>query len=205
MLIDLLHRLRFRRISSGPDFIAFLERNAWLVAQKTVIGYCAVKTNLPVQELAKDKPFEEAYDASIRHAYAATLADLLEIAAAYLRPYVRGRENELATRFAQIYESLLTAQTAPTRAPDAGWSAEISAFRARIHLAARQPAKSIRDISLVSAERIVATLPIHERLSASDAPAIIASVQFVMVGRAHEFERIDLASVAADLLPASAD
>ena len=69
----------------------------------------------------------------------------------------------------------------------------------------RQPAKSIRDVSLVSAERIVATLPIHEKLSSSDAPAIIASVQFVMVGRAHEFERIDLASVAADLLPASAD
>lgn len=196
MLQKLLNRWRASRISSSADFIAFLERSAWLVTQKTVIGYCTVKTNLPVHELAKDKPFADAYDVSIRHAYAASLADIMEIALGYLRQAVQGHEAEFAARLAQIHESLLTAHTAPTAD---GWGGEIAAVRRRLELAAASPPRSIRDLSMTSAQRIVATLPIHERLRSPDAPAIAASVQFMMVGRAHEFERIDLNAVIADM------
>ena len=185
------------RIKSSSDFIAFLERSAWLVAQKTVIGYCTVKTNLPVHELAKDKPFADAYDVSIRHAYAASLADIIEIALGYLRSVAPGRESELADRLAEVHEFLLTAQTAPTAE---GWGSEIAATRARLRLAVVSAPLPIRELSMTSAQRIIATLPIHERLRSPDAPAIAASVQFMMVGRAHEFERIEIGAVANDLL-----
>lgn len=201
MLEKFLNRWRAPRISSSADFIAFLERSAWLVTQKTVIGYCTVKTNLPVHELAKDKPFADAYDISIRHAYAATLADIMEIALGYLMPYVRGCEAELAARLAQVHESLLSGHEAPTAG---GWGEEIAAERRRLKLAAASAPRPIRELTATSAERIVATLPIHERLRSPDTPAITASVQFMMVGRAHEFERIDLKAVAADLLSRAA-
>ena len=44
-------------------------------------------------------------------------------------------------------------------------------------------------------------LPIHETLRDPDKPAIVASVQFQMVGLAHQFEsRFRPAALAADLL-----
>jgi hypothetical protein len=197
MFAQLLHRWRPARINSVIQFTNFLDRNAWLVAQKSVIGYCTVKTMLPIHELIKDKPFADAYDISIREAYAAALADLMEIGFGYLnaaRP-----QGKFDHRLVETYRDFLERQSLPASRSAEGWGPEIAAFRDRLATAATNPRRSIRDIAGGSAARIAATLPIHERLRQPDVPAIKANVEFLMVGIAHEFERIDYAAIADEL------
>jgi hypothetical protein len=202
MFAELLRRWRQPRISTRDDLGRFLERNAWLVAQKCVVGYCHVKTQLPIQELIKDKPFAEAYDVAIWEAYAAALADLVLVAETFLRPAATGQGPALAAALAGTFESLVAAHPRPSHRPE-GWADEVATLRRRLEAALAEPPRSIRQISKTASARIFATLPIHERLRAPDAPAVEASVQFVMVGLAHEFEkRLDYAAIVADALAA---
>jgi len=178
----------------------FLEQNAWLVAQKSVIGYCHVKTQLPIQELIKDKPFAEAYDVAVWEAYVAALADLMLVAETFLRPAANGHGAALVDRLTATFEALLTAHEHPPHRPD-GWREEVAALRERLAGATLAPPQSIRQIATTASARIFASLPIHKRLRAPDAPAVEANVQFLMVGLAHEFEkRLDHAAIAADAI-----
>lgn len=182
------------------DLARFLEQNAWLVAQKSVIGYCHVKTQLPIQELIKDKPFAEAYDRAIRDSYAAALADLVVVAEGFLRPAATEQGAVLVDRLVALFDSLLEAHDRPGDGRD-GRSGEVTALRRRLQSATAEAPRSIRQISTTASARIFAALPIHDRLRAPDAPAVEASVQFLMVGLAHEFEkRLDHAAIAADAI-----
>jgi hypothetical protein len=199
MWSGLLERFRKRKVASGTDFFAFLERNAWLVTQKSVIGYCTVKTQLPVHELLKEDEFARAYDISLWESYAATLADLIVIGQRYLRPHAETGAERLSQRLVEGYESLLAAHPLPTHRVN-GWGPEIAEVGQRL-AAAPASAAPIREIALVSAGKIVRHLPIHQRLHQPDEPAIVANVQFLMVGLAHEFEKgIDLPAVARQVI-----
>ena len=202
MLSELLQKWRRPRIGTADALAKFLERNAWMVSQKNVIGYCTVKTNLPMSELLREKPFADAYDIAIWEAYAAVLADLVAVAETYLRSHAERRAPEVAAALGATYEALLVAHPLPPHR-SAGWGREVAAVRRRLGESLATVPKSIRHISATSADRIVATLPIHERLRAPDAPAVVAGVQFMMVGLAHEFEsRLDGAAIVADMLAA---
>lgn len=182
------------KIATMPDLAAFLERNAWLVAQKSVIGYCQVKALMPVHEMMKDKPFADAYEVAIWAAYPAVLADLVVVAESYLR----GAGQAGATALAAIYEAQLASHPAPRHLPD-GWGEAGASVRRRLRDLAARPPQSIREISATASDAIYASLPIHPRLREPDRPAIEAGVQFLMVGLAHEFERIDWAAIAAEI------
>jgi hypothetical protein len=202
MLSKLLARWRKPKIDSAEGYFAFLERNAWLVTQKSVVGYCTVKTNLPVHELLKEQEFARAYDISLWESYAATLADLVVVSQGYLRPQAEAEAERLSRRLVQGYESLLAAHPLPAHRGD-GWGPEIAELGRRL-AAARAAPQPIREIALVSAGKVVRHLPIHQRLHEPDEPAIVANVQFLMVGLAHEFEKgIDLPEVARQILSPS--
>lgn len=192
---------RWRRKSSFSvtDFTEFLERNAWLVTQKSIIGYCHVKTKLPVHELMWDKPFEDAYEISIRHAHAAALADLIVISHGYLKSAGFGDEMSDVEILVAIFRELQAAQTPPPHGEPMTWEDEADTLRRRLIDAADKPSRSIREIASTCAERIFETLPFHPRHRDPDKPAVVAGVEFLMVGLAHEFERIDFNTVAAGL------
>lgn len=198
MLENWLRRRRPPDIATAVEFAAFLEGNAWQIAQRSVIGYCTVKTMLPVHELLVEAEFAAAYDIAIWESYAAVLADLAIVGHGYLGPH--GRALALAEGLAGVYAGLLAAHPRPAHRTD-GWADAENRLRARLTESAVAPPRPIRDIALTSARRIADTLPIHARLRAPDEPAVIANVQFLMVGLAHEFEkRIDLKAVATELL-----
>jgi hypothetical protein len=183
------------RIASVGELTLFLERNAWLVAQKSIIGYCQVKALMPIHEMMKDKPFADAYQIAIWAAYPAALADLVVIAETYLRTDV-GQAG--ASALADIYEAQLAAHPPPAHLANS-WGPAGAAVRARLAIAAARPPLSIRQISETAAQAIYDSLPIHARLRAPDKPGIEAGVQFLMVGLAHEFERIDWSAIGAEV------
>ena len=200
MLIGWWRRRHSPAIASSADLRAFLDRCAAQVAQQSIVGYCHVKTSLPLHELVSEKPFEEAFEVARWEAFAAILADLMLVAEGYLRPAATGRLPEVAERLVALFQHILSGHPIPAHRPE-GWHAEIARLRERLAVAQLALPRPITQVAAVSAGRGFDTLPIHERLRAPDRPAVEANVQFLMVGLAHQFEkRFDAVALVADLL-----
>lgn len=192
--------LRPPPIRSAAELGAFLDRQAALVAQKSVVGYAILKTRLPLKELMREEPFARAFETARWEGYAAVLADLVAIAEGMLREAAAPRTPDLADRLAALFAARLAAYPVPAHRPD-GWGPEIESLRQRL---ARQQLASpprIPDSALPSAERIYEVLPIHHSLRVRDRAALIANVQFTIVGLYGEFDRrLERPAVARDLL-----
>lgn len=200
MLRALLRRQRHRPVASAQALGLFLDRNASLIAQKSVIGYCQVKSMLPVNELLREKQFADAFEVSRWEGYAAILADLVVVAEGHLRPAIRGRDAALVEPLLRVFVDTLASHPMPIHRLQ-GWVDAVDALRARLLRVQLAPPATIAQIAQSSAERLYATLPIHESLREPDKPAIMANVQFMMVGLAHEFEsQLDAAALAAELI-----
>ncbi len=200
MLSRLFARWRPKPIESAAELADFVDQSAALIAQKSVIGYCHVKTGLPLSELTRERPFFEAFERGRWEAYAAVVSDLVVISEMNLRAEAGARAAELVGPLARLGAGVLARQPAPVHRPD-GWSGEIEALYDRLASGQTAPPLPIPRVALVSAERIFDSLPIHERLREPDKPAVVAGVQFMMVGLARQFEsgfRRD--ALAADLL-----
>jgi hypothetical protein len=200
MLRTLLRRQRHRPVDSAQALGRFLDRKASLIAQKSVIGYCQVKSMLPVNELLREKRFVDAFEISRWEGYAAILADLVVVAEGRLRPATQGRDAALVEPLLRVFAETLASHPVPVHRPQ-GWADAADALRARLLQVQLAPPATIAQIAQTSAERLYATLPIHESLREPDKPAIMANVQFMMVGLAHEFEsQLDVAALAAELI-----
>ncbi len=203
MFRQLLQRWRRPAIVTADALGTFLDQNASLIAQKTIIGYCTVKTMLPLAELMKEQRFADAMELSRWEAYAAALSDMFVVAEGRLREAAAGRPYDLVERLAALFETILNRHPAPAH-KTGGWAADAAAMRQRLTTAQLAPPMAMADIVLTCAEKIYVTLPIHERLREPDKPAIVANVQFMMVGMAHRFDtEIDSAAIVADLMGAT--
>lgn len=203
MLKALMRRWRgAASVATPAALIEFLDRRAALVAQKSIIGYCHVKTRLPLSELTIEKQFADAFEIARWEGYAAVLADLVVMTEGYLRPFAGPRSRDLVDPLAGIYEQTLAIHPRPGHRPE-GWAADVERLRLRLQTAQAGPVRGPMEVALTSAERLYETLPIHATLREPDKPAIIANVQFLIVGLAHEFRKqLDCVALVAELLPA---
>lgn len=202
MLTRFFARRRRGQVDSGESLARFLDERASYVAQKCLTGYCHVKTNLPLHEMMRESAFAEAYEVARWEGHAAALADLVVVAEGRLRGEAAS-PAALVEPLVRLFAGVLSSHRAPSRRPGQ-LEEDVAALRARLCEAQQAPPRPIADISKTGAERLYAHLPIHERLREPDKPAIVASVQFQMVGLAHEFDRaIDARSVVGDLLAAA--
>lgn len=200
MLQGLLRRWRTPAINSTTGLRDFLDKHASQIAQKSVIGYCHVKTNLPLSELLKEKQFRDAFEIAQWEGFAAVLADLVLVAEAYLRPAAAGRLPGLAERLTAIFQEILAGHPMPVHRTE-GWQAEVASLRGRLAAAQEGLPQSIALIAETSARRIFDVLPIHGRLREADQPAVEANVRFLMVGLAHKFDaNFDYPAIVADLM-----
>jgi hypothetical protein len=199
MLRRLVARWASRRIAGVEALTVFLDRQAAQISHRSIVGYVHVKTRLPLHEVMKERPFAEAFEVSRWEAYAAVLADLLVFLQEVLRPAAAGRESLLVESLNHLYRQILLRHPVPAHRA-AGWADAIEELSARLAQGAFVAPRGIAKLSEHSAERLYATLPIHERLRAPDKPAIVANVQFLMVGLAHEFRRFDAEALVIDLL-----
>ena len=166
----------------------FLRADAALVAQKCLVGYCHVKTRLPLAELMRDAAFHDAYEAARWEGFAAVLGDLAVIVEGHLRPAAGERPGALADRLADVHDAVLAGRPRPG-APEAGWRDVEAAMRVRLHRVQLAAPQSVADVAWTSATRLYETLPIHRQLRKPDREAVIASVRFMMVSRCGRLDR----------------
>jgi hypothetical protein len=198
MLSRLVARLRSKRVATLGALADFLDRESAQIAQRSIIGYVHVKTRLPLHELTKERPFAEAFEVARWEAYAAILADLMLVLHGVLSPAAAGGAAALREPLLRLYRDLLARHPLPAHRAT-GWDDAVIALDGRLTSAALAPPESIAKIAEHSAKRVYDTLPIHKSLRQPDKPAIVANVQFLIVGLAHRFKRFDAASLADEL------
>ena len=198
MLARILAARRRPPVTSAQSLTRFLRENAALVAQKTVIGYCNARTSLPLSELMRDKPFADAFERGRAMAYIAVLADMFVIAEGRLRPAAAGRLDRLADMLAAQFD-VAVGDAGVAVDPETRSEAR-DRLQARLRAAQSEAPQSIADVARVSGQTVYGAMPIHERFRQLDRESIIASVRFLMVGLANEFDRrLDAPRIVADL------
>jgi hypothetical protein len=199
MLSAFLARLRPRPVTTAAGLRGFLAERAALVTQKCIIGYCHARTLLPMNELMRDPPFAAAFGNARRTGYAAVLEDLYVIAESRLRGGAGVRPDVLAERLTALFVTELRngdPAAMPVEDPDVLGGQ----LGRRLAVAQLDPPRPIAEIAHVSAGRIYAAMPIHERLRAPDEAAIRASVRFMLVGMASAFDqRLDVPAICTEL------
>jgi hypothetical protein len=197
MFARLLKSWRPPPVRTRAELTEFLDRHASMITNRSVIGYCQVKTRLPLHELTCEAPFAAAFARSRSESYAAVLADLLGVAAGLLRD--EERDGRVMIGLAAVYRDLLAHHGVPAHRPE-GWGEVVAELEARLALLPEPVPGRVAEVAKRSARRLYDTLPIHERLRAPDQPAIMANVQFLIVGLYREFERrLDRPALAQSL------
>lgn len=188
-----------KRIADAEALADFVVRESSLIAQKTIVDYCHMKTRLALTELTKEKPFSEAFDAARSAGFAAVVADLVAAVEAHLRQPAGARAGELPRLLARLYADCLGRfQPAVAAAEQARLTEELEHRLARLQLA---PPKSSAELGLRSGNAVFDALPIHPRLRKYDREPVVDGLRFLLMSRCQRLgERLD----AAALLPALA-
>lgn len=191
------------RAATADELRVFLSRRAAFAAQKAVTDYCEVKAGLNRDHLFAEAAFRDALAACRWESFAAVLSDLLVLAHAHLAPHVAGRETALAERLAEVGRAILADEPPPAHRPD-GWDDVTVAIAARLAETAGHPPRPPAEVARAAAQRVLATLPIHENHRRTDREAIVGAVRFHIVSAWDAMLiEVDAAATAADLLPVS--
>jgi hypothetical protein len=186
MLFGLLRPRRLTRFVTAADLAQFLDEKTALISQKSLVGYCEVKTNLPLSELMREKRFADAYEVARWEAFAVVLAGLVVVTESYLRPATAQTPGCANAALVEIFAHVLARYPVPAHRPQ-GWDDRITALRERLAQVQLAPPQPVAVIAERAGEQLYAVMPIYESLREPDRPAIVANVQFMMVGLAHQF------------------
>jgi hypothetical protein len=183
------------RIATRAALADFLTRESSLVAQKSIVDYCHMKTRLPLNELTREKVFADAFDAARRAAYASVLADIVAVVESHLRGPAGARSGELPGPLARLYAECLRGFEGGMAADD---SASFERRLAQLQLAAP---KSSAEIALTSGNALFDALPLHPSLRKYDREPVVEGVRFMLMSRCQRLgERLDAPALLAALL-----
>lgn len=178
----------------------FLAAHAAFVAQKTVLGYCDVKTGLQRDKLYAEADFQAALTVCRWETFAAVLPVLAVLARRRLDSYADGRRAALNDRLHALCGAALAAQPCPPHRPE-GWDDVAAACRAALETPEETPPRSPAELARGPARRMMDTLPVHENHRRREADAIIGAMQFQTLAAWDALiGRLDAAKTAADLL-----
>jgi len=186
-------------VASPGAFLDFLVRQAVYASQKSVMGYCEVKTGNNRDQLFAEAEFRRALDLCRWESFAAVLADVLVLAYRLLRDHADGRDGDLTRALASLYPVLLDAQPRPAHRN--GWDDLTAPFAARLEQLRLDGVPAPGEVARTGARRILQVLPIHENHRRTDREAIEGAVRFHLVAVWEAMVRqVDAPAVAAALL-----
>ncbi|HSV29497.1 MAG TPA: hypothetical protein VLL76_08055, partial [Candidatus Omnitrophota bacterium] len=137
------------------------------IAQKATTGYCRTKAGANVELLFKEQTFLEALEVSRWGAFGLVLADICLVAEGFLRPFARGREDDLAAWIVSVFDGHCAANPRPGAEGD-GWAAEKAEFRSRLARSRLAEPIPAANVGFDTAQRIYDALPVHPSLRRED-------------------------------------
>lgn len=198
----LLHRTRNFFFPPGvqdlAEFEAFVTGEAAYLAQKTVFGYCRVKTVSNYEKLMTEPAFRDGVELCRWEAYAGTLGDTLIMAEGLLRPADPVQREKLADRLGAFYGLWLNRHVPPHRSD---WADCIAAFAARFAVTRAGAPLAPDAVVQGTAAVIHTTVPLHERLKRNDREVILGDLRLHAVAlHGQMLKRFDRAALTAALL-----
>ncbi|MBP7063764.1 hypothetical protein [Ferrovibrio sp.] len=186
------------KVSDLPGLRQFVAGEAAYLAQKSVIGYCRVKTLLAFEKLMKETIFRELLEICRWEAYSLTLADTLIVAEGCLRPGDAGQRAAVAEGLRLLYADILN-EAVPAHRPQ-GWADRIAEFDQRFALSSQAAPQPPEQVIRATASTIHELAPIHTKLKRNDLEVIAGDLGFNMVAlRTSMGKRFQLADLAAAL------
>ncbi|WP_430398131.1 hypothetical protein [Ferrovibrio sp.] len=167
------------KVADAAALRRFIAGEAAYLAQKSVIGYCRVKTLLAFEKLMKEKIFAELIEICRWEAFSMTLADTLIVAEGCLRPADPAARQAVAAHLAQLYGDILHEHVPGHRAE--GWADRIEAFQARFTLSCQVEPQPPEQVIQSTAALILELAPIHTKLKRNDLEVIAGDLGFNMV------------------------
>ncbi|WP_300304070.1 hypothetical protein [Ferrovibrio sp.] len=165
-------------VSTPAELKAFAAGEAAYLAQKTVIGYCRVKTMLDYDKLLTEPAFRDAQESCRWEAYASTLGDMLLLIEGWLRPGTDPDRQKLADSLAALYPAIL-GEHVPTHRQD--WADSIEAFERRFELARMADPAPPEQLVAGTAKLIHDLVPIADRLKRNDREVIRGDLRLHML------------------------
>jgi len=197
----LLHRTRNfffpPRVTTAAELKAFVTGEAAYLAQKTVFGYCRVKTLVNYDKLMTEPAFRDGVELCRWEAYAGTLGDTLVLLEGFLRPQNPDRRIRLADSISTLYPRWLAEHVPPHRD---NWDDRIAAFATRFAFSREaepaRPEQVVQDTAAVIHE----TVPLHDRLKRNDLEIILGDLRLHSLAMHSQMQkRFDRAALVAVL------
>ncbi|WP_341701837.1 hypothetical protein [Ferrovibrio sp.] len=190
-------------VASAAEFKAFVTGEAAYLAQKSVFGYCRVKTMQDYDKLMGEALFRDGVEICRWEAYAGTLADTLVLVEGFLRPADPAARSRLAGHIATLYPAWLGEHVPPHRSD---WTDRAEAFAARFALSRTaepaQPAQVVRD----TAALVHDIVPIADRLKRNDREVIYGDLRLhALAMHSQMLKRFDRPALVAALTADSTD
>jgi hypothetical protein len=197
----LLHRIKEfffpPSVSTPEELRAFIAGEAAYLAQKTVVGYCRVKTMQDYEKLLTEPAFRDQQEVCRWEAYASTLGDVLILAEAWLRPAESDTRRHLADSLGSLYATIIN-EYVPGHRQD--WADSIAAFSTRFALARTVDPLPPEQIVTGSAKLIHEQVPIADRLKRNDLEVIRGDLRLHMLAaHASMLKRFRRETLVADL------
>jgi hypothetical protein len=161
-------------VTNRDELCDFIGGEASYLVQKTVIGYCRVKTVFDYGKLLTEPAFRDALEVCRWEGYARTLADMLILVEAFLRPADEPARTQAADALAALYPALLNQDIPPHRSD---WKDQEIAFTERFaqsRLASPQPPDKVVS---GTAKLLHELVPIHDRLKRNDLEVILGDLR----------------------------
>ena len=146
-------------VSTLVEFRTFVSGEAAYLAQKTVIGYCRVKTMHDYEKLLTEAAFRDGLEVCRWEAYAGTLGDTLILTEGMLRPADERTRARLAAAVAALYPDLLDESCPPHRSD---WQDRKEAFARRFALSRQAEPAQPDHVVEGTAALIHELAPIHD-------------------------------------------
>lgn len=161
-------------VATKAQLMAFASGEAAYLAQKTVIGYCRVKTLYDYDKLMTEPAFRNGAEICRWEGYAGTLGDTLILVEGLLRPAGESERQRLADSIGALYPLLLDESKPPHRRDWADWH---EAFARRFALSRHAPPALPDHVIRDTAKLIHELCPIHPRLKGNDLEVIFGDLR----------------------------
>ena len=166
------------QVATRAELEAFISGEASYVTQKTVIGYCRVKTLYDYEKLLTEAAFRDGMEICRWEGYAGILGDTLIIVEGLLRPDREPERTRLADSLAALYPRLLAEAKAQHRTDWSDWQ---EAFARRFALTRQSEPVPPHRVVEDTAKLVHELAPLHPRLKREDQEVILGDLRMHMV------------------------
>ncbi len=194
---------RFRRRSAISDAVAlgaFIDEQAYWLAEACVRRYSRLRAGDCADALFADAAFAAILDKTRWDAYPRALAMVAETAEAMLRPHAGAGARVVLEHLTALVLEAFDRRAVPAAIGDVDWrAARAGIIRSLSDIAECRP-QPVEAIADAQASYFLAIMPLHEKLSGDDYPALRSQLRALLLQVQETLtERAELLALAAQL------